>query len=221
MSQNPEQTAKLGEHAAFEAQVWRGHAYYDSAEPYMDQQWKDAIEGFIHDCDFTTVVDLAAGHGRNARKLLERAKKLYIVDVVRENLDFCRRRFGDDPRIAYAQTGGFDLKAIPDASVTLVYCWDAMVHFDSDIVRSYLADFRRVLVPGGRAFCHHSNWTRVPGGFEAKGGGIGPERRNFMSKELYAHYAIKEGLQVVRQRTMAWNTPNLDCMSLVARPVDG
>ena len=42
-----------------------------------------------------------------------------------------------------------------------------------------------------------------------------------MSKELYAHYAIKEGLQVVRQRTMAWNTPNLDCMSLVARPADG
>jgi SAM-dependent methyltransferase len=205
--------------AAAEARVWEGHAYYETAEPYMEEQWNALIKPFIDDCDFSVVVDLAAGHGRNSLKLLERTKRLYIVDVLQSNLDYCRQRFGDNPKITYLKTTGFDVQAIPDASVTLVYCWDAMVHFDSDIVRNYLAEFRRILRPAGRAFSHHSNWTGNPGGFESKDAkGIGPERRNFMSKELYAHYAIKEGLEVVRQRVITWNTPDLDCLSLVARP---
>ena len=207
--------------ATAESRVWDQHQYYDSAEPYMEQQWQGTIQPFIADCDFSVVVDLAAGHGRNSRKLLERAGQLWIVDVVQSNLDFCRQRFGANPKISYAKTSGFELTAIPDASISLVYCWDAMVHFDSDIVRAYLAEFRRILKKGGRAFCHHSNWTGNPGGFESKGGkGVGPERRNFMSKELYAHYAIKEGLEIVRQQTLDWNTKNLDCVSLVARPAN-
>ena len=34
-----------------------------------------------------------------------------------------------------------------------------MVHFDSDVVRAYLKEFRRILKPGGHGFCHHSNYT--------------------------------------------------------------
>lgn len=210
----------LALNAAAEAKIWQDHQlYYNSAEPYMEEQWKNTVLPFIADCDFTAVVDLAAGHGRNSPKLLERTNRLTIVDVVQENIDFCKKRFAGDARVSYLRTNGFDLAGIPNASVTLVYCWDAMVHFDSDIVRSYLSEFRRILVPGGRAFSHHSNWTGNPGGFESKDGkGVGPERRNFMSKELYAHYAIKEGLEVVRQQKIQWNTPDLDCLSLVARP---
>jgi ubiquinone/menaquinone biosynthesis C-methylase UbiE len=210
----------LTHNAAAEAKIWDQHQYYDDAEKYMEEQWSVLVQPFLEGCDFETVVDLAAGHGRNSKRLLERTKRLYIVDFLQSNIEFCQQRFAGDSRVTYIRNTGFDLQAIAADSVSLVYCWDAMVHFDSDIVRSYLREFRRILKPGGKAFCHHSNWMGNPGGFESPGErGIGPHRRNFMSKALYAHYAIKEDLEVVRQRTIQWNTPDLDCMSLVMRPL--
>jgi hypothetical protein len=40
-----------------------------------------------------------------------------------------------------------------------------------------------------------------------------------MSKTLMAHYALKEGLSIVRQRIIDWGgVERLDCLSLLARP---
>src|SRR5690606_23099253 len=99
-------------------------------------------------------------------------------------------------------------------SVSLLYCFDAMVHFDSDVVRSYLREFRRILQPGGRAFCHHSNYAGSPSGDFR----VSPAARNFMTKELFEHYAHKEGLRVVRARVIKWNLPDHDCLTLLDRP---
>ena len=105
-----------------------------------------------------------------------------------------------------------NLMPVETGSVTLVYCFDAMVHFDSDVVRSYLRDTKRVLKPGGRAFFHHSNYT---GGHDWK---KNPASRNFMSKELFGHYAMKEGLAVIKQRVINWDIhDNLDCLSMIGR----
>lgn len=202
---------------ASESQVWRGHGYYDDAEQYMDEQWRAWIASQIADCDFTTVLDLAAGHGRNSARLLAKARKLYVVDLVEENVAFCRERFAGDARVVCLRNNGYDLAGVPDGEITLLYSWDAMVHFDSDVVRSYLREFRRILAPRGRAFCHHSNWTGNPGGFDGLDGNVGPHRRNFMSRELFAHYAKKEGLSVVRQQLVKWELPDLDCTSLVEK----
>jgi hypothetical protein len=41
-----------------------------------------------------------------------------------------------------------------------------------------------------------------------------------MSKELFGHYARKEGLSVVTQRVIDWaGKPQLDCLSLVQKPL--
>lgn len=208
---------RLEEKVELEATFWRKRDYYNKYEHAIERAWP-RILSWIADADFSVVVDLAAGQGRNSRKLLERAQRLYIVDVLDENIDYCRERFAGDARVSFIENNGLDLAAIPDDAVTLVYCWDAMVHFESDIVRRYLKEFRRVLRPGGRAFCHHSNYTGKPGGF-LRGGNLGPSRRNFMSKSLYAHYAILEGLEVVRQQVIDWTEPELDCLSLVQKPL--
>ncbi len=198
-------------------EAWKGapyDSYFDEAEAYTDHAWSHVLP-YLDGADFSVVVDLAAGHGRHSTKLMPLAQRLYIVDILSENIEFCRHRFGADKRVDYVLTDGLSLSPIASESTTLVFCFDAMVHFDSDTVRAYLDEFARVLRPGGRGFCHHSNYTGNPGGdWRAN-----PEWRNFMSRELFAHYAAKAGLRILRSDLVDWaNLPGLDCYTLFERP---
>ena len=90
-----------------------------------------------------------------------------------------------------------------DGSITLVYSFDSMVHFAPEVVRSYLRECRRVLVPGGHGFCHHSNYTgNRDGDFRTS-----PHWRNYMSRELFATYCREAGLDLVRSDVIDWGQP--------------
>jgi ubiquinone/menaquinone biosynthesis C-methylase UbiE len=193
---------------------WKQQPYYDDAEQYMEKQWQETVWPCIQDADFSCVLDLAAGHGRNSEKLKQHARKIYIVDINQENIDFCRQRFAGDARFEFFRNDGCSLDFIPAASLSLVYCFDAMVHFDSDVVRAYLREFQRVLKPGGFGFCHHSNFTKNPGGDVHDNAGW----RNFMSQALFAHYCAREGLTVVKSRIVDWSGPESDCVTLFKKP---
>jgi SAM-dependent methyltransferase len=129
---------------------WVDAPYHQEAEAAMVGQWHGIVLPFLRieptGIDLSVTLDLAAGHGRNAALLLPLVGHLHIVDINRPNLEACWRRFGEDPRISYHQTDGASLP-VPDASVTFVDCFDAMVHFDSDVVRAYLRDCRRAGMP--------------------------------------------------------------------------
>lgn len=198
---------------------WKSGPYYDQAEQAMDVEWQGIVWPFIKDCDFSCVVDLAAGHGRNSEKLRHLAKKIYVVDINEENIEFLRRRFAASRNMEFIRNEGISLAGIASEEVTLVYTFDAMVHFDSDVVRAYLKEFHRVLKPGGHAFCHHSNFVDNPNG-EFKDT---DHWRNFMSRELFAHYAWKEGLEPVRAQLLDWDHTgrNIDCLTLVRKPGRG
>ena len=187
------------------------NAYFAFAEPHMPGLWRDLVFPFIAGSDFADTLDLAAGAGRNSVFLLRLAQRLTIMDYQPGNVEVCRRRFAGHGNVTFHANNGYDMRPVPDASLTLVYCFDAMVHFDSDVVRAYLRDTARVLKPGGRGFFHHSNYTA---GLDWK-----ENSRNFMSKALFAHYARKEGLAVLAQKVIQWgDVPEIDCLSLVARP---
>lgn len=204
---------KLSELAAYSGDPWtRENPYFTRAEAHMESLWKKHLEPFLEGCDFSHTIDLGAGHGRNSVKLSPLAGRLTIMDIQPGNIDACKQRFAGRANTAFFVNNGFDLQPVHDNDVTLVYCFDAMVHFDSDVVRSYLRDTRRVLIPGGRGFFHHSNYS---GGDDWR---ANPKSRNFMTKELFAHYARKEGLQVLSQRVIDWgDSPNIDCLTLVER----
>ena len=148
----------LREAAKYSGDPWIPEGkYFALAEKFMDQSWRDVVFPFIEDCNFERVVDLAAGHGRNSVKLGEISQKVFILDIQPGNVDVCKKRFAGDDKFEFAVNNGYDLMPVETESVTLVYCFDAMVHFDSDVVRSYLADTKRVLISGGRGFFHCSN----------------------------------------------------------------
>lgn len=198
--------------------------YYASAEPEMDWQWERLIHPVIKDFDFTTVLELAPGHGRNTNKLRELAKEIILVDVNETCIDACRTRFGNEKegcKFRYAVNDGSLLPMVSSGSVTTVYSFDSMVHFDKTIVRDYLSEFKRILAPGGKGFLHHSNYgATAPNSDWAKNLG----NRSDMSADLFRTYAEEVGLLVIRQiihgRAEGRGIDDLDCVSVIQQPSD-
>lgn len=159
-------------------------------------QWNNILWPMIKGADFSRTIDLAAGHGRNSARLLPHTDKLIIADINDSNIEFCRARFGNEPKISFIKNNGFDLRELEDHSITFVYCFDAMVHFDSDVVRSYIKEFKRIMSPGATGFCHYSNNYHSP----TKSYTDHPGWRNFMSRQLFEHWLAKEGFDVLESR---------------------
>lgn len=196
--------------------------YYDDAEPHMSWQWTQIIEPIVRDLDFEHVLELAPGHGRNTEFLRLRARTIQLVDVNPSCIEACRGRFGeelDGCRFSYHVTSGNDLSMIGDATVTLAYSFDSMVHFDKLVVRDYVQELARVLRPGGCAFLHHSNLGAVaPNSDWARNVG----NRSDMSAALMREYAQAAGLEVRFQRLSGladgWGQEELDCLTVLERP---
>jgi SAM-dependent methyltransferase len=194
--------------------------YFHDAEKFMDVQW-GIIYPLIKDLNFESVLDLACGHGRNGEYLREHTKKLYMVDINQSCIDACKERFGnekDGTKFFYYVTDGNHLRMIPDSSISLVYSWDSMVHFDKLIVRDYLQEIKRILIPGGSAFLHHSNYGAIsPNSDWAHNVGT----RSDMSADLMKTFASEVGLDVSNQflqgRKEGWGLDDLDCVSILRR----
>jgi ubiquinone/menaquinone biosynthesis C-methylase UbiE len=185
-------------------------SYFEPAAEGMEHQWA-VVEPFLSQfsIDYSNTIDLACGRGRNSEKLANLAHSLTLVDVNEENISFCHGKF-TDAKFSFIVNNGYDLREITDHSITFIYCLEAAVHFDVEIILSYIKEFRRVLIPGGFGFVHHSNFTKNPGAdFRAHSAG-----RNFMSKELFAHLCIQNGLEIIEQRVLDWGGYEADCFSL-------
>lgn len=195
--------------------------YYDDAEQYMAGQWERVIEPMVRDLDFRHVLEIAPGHGRNTEFLRRRAQSIFLVDVNQTCIDACRERFGearDGCRFFYGVTDGNGVPMVPDASITLVYTFDSMVHFDKLIVRDYVREIRRVLRPGGCAVLHHSNLGQQrPNSDWARNIG----NRSEMTAEIMRGYADEAGLNVRFQRSSGiadgWGMDDLDCFTILER----
>jgi ubiquinone/menaquinone biosynthesis C-methylase UbiE len=196
--------------------------YFIDAEQTIELQWTQIIYPLMKGLDFTTVLDLACGHGRNSDYLRKLTKDLHLVDINQSCIDACRERFGetkDGTRFHYHVTDGNHVSMVAADSLSLVYTWDSMVHFDKLIVRDYVTDIARVLKPGGSAFLHHSNYgEKSPDSNWATNHGT----RSDMSARLMQDYALAVGLQVnsqhIQGRAEGWGEDGLDCVSILRKP---
>jgi SAM-dependent methyltransferase len=190
----------------------------------MDEQWSQIIYPIVKDMDFSCVLDFAAGYGRNSAKLLPMSQRLITVEPSQEAIDFLKRRFANPPsgcKITIVQNSGIDLREVESSSVTLLYSWDAMVHFEKRLVDCYVPEFTRVLRPGGRGFIHHSNFGRISQDPDFK---KHPAWRSNVDKEAFARTCFANGLLTTRQILLScWVTDigqveELDCISVIAKP---
>lgn len=213
-----DKVGSLEEQVSKVAEAWFNSPYYEGAEKYSHMFWDEGriFKRLFDTLDLTNVIELSCGHGRHAEKSALRAGHLTCVDIVPDNIEFCRKRLRNFSNVSFLLGNGHSFEGIPSGSVTAIYCYDSMVHFTPDIVTSYLRDTKRVLSKGGRALFHHSNFAAP---FD-RHYGQNPHARNHMTKELFGSAANDAGLRVIESVVIDWGgEKNLDCASLVENPL--
>jgi len=193
---------------------WISNPYYDEAEKYLNLFWdeKTIFHKYFSELDCTNIVELAVGHGRHVQKYLEKAKTITLVDINRENIDFCQKRYSRENKIKYLVNSGNDFNGIDSNSQTAIFCYDAMVHFELVDILEYLKESNRILVNGGKILFHHSNAAFSPELlYNQKPGG-----RNFLSADIFTYLATRNDFEVLRQDIFPWGNSEtqIDCLSL-------
>ena len=137
----------------------------------------------------STVVEIGPGGGRWTRYMLP-AKHIYAVDYHRPLLDELRKTIGRQRNVSYVRNNGDDFPGVPDGSVDFVFSFGCFVHLDRDIIARYLANIRRLLLPGSSVVLQYSDMgkplARTNQGFSDND----PERMRAMV--LAAGYEIRE-----------------------------
>jgi ubiquinone/menaquinone biosynthesis C-methylase UbiE len=170
---------------------------------------------YFKELDGSYIVELACGHGRHVEKYLPTAKNITLVDMNKENIDFCKSRFADKNLINYSINSGCNFSDIDTDSQTAIFSYDAMVHFELLDILEYIKDANRILKHGGKILFHHSNIDFYP----ELSGLQKPLWRNFMSADIFVHLATRLGFKVLSQDVFSFGRgkefyPNTDCLSL-------
>ncbi|MEA3176508.1 MAG: hypothetical protein QOI59_31 [Gammaproteobacteria bacterium] len=221
MSETPQQEV-IERRAHSEAQVWENSVYYETAEKWTSLFWspQGRFLPLFEQLELTSTLELACGHGRHSEYLLAhyepKIKRLLMTDILKTNIDYCMARIGPNPKASLFVNNGVDFRPVESASLSAIFCYDAMVHFHRDVVRSYLGDIARVLIPGGKALLHHSNYAQ---GSDTSYGS-NPHARAYMTTSLFAEYARAANLVVSDQSIFDWSrVQDLDALTLVQKPL--
>ena len=198
-------------------ELWKD--WFEQAEASMAAQWKDPIWPLIRRADFTTTLEIAPGAGRNSARLKEHARTLHLVDLNAYALERCRERFREHKgpcAIHYHQNDGRSLAFLADGSVSLVYSWDSMVHFERTVVQRYVQEFARVMRPGAWGFVHHSNYGATSADPDIE---HAPHMRSNLTAELFGQYCSENGLIRTHFLVFDWGgVARTDCISLFLKP---
>jgi SAM-dependent methyltransferase len=147
--------------------------------------------------DLSRTLEIACGTGRHSARIVDRAGSLYMIDTSPDALAIAKVRFS---RYSHVQVlGPTNRESIPldPGSITSVFSFDAMVHFEVTTIASYLCEISRVLTCGGRALLHHSAYDKNPTGTFRQN----PGWRNYMSQSLFAYLASRAGLSILSSVT--------------------
>jgi ubiquinone/menaquinone biosynthesis C-methylase UbiE len=188
--------------------TWRftdsaNYKYFDDAEKDIYIFWgdKSPFLDLFKQLNLTNVVEIACGKGRHAGQIVDQCGRLTLVDTSIDAVAFAKQRFKERRNVeCILSTDGESLSFVPECSVTAVYCYDAMVHFELFTIASYLNEIRRILIQGGRAVLHISNYSGNPAGVFKDN----PAWRNFMSKDLFTYLSSRAELKILSYIILDW-----------------
>jgi SAM-dependent methyltransferase len=99
------------------------------------------------------------GTGREAMLLRPYVKELVAFDGNPNCAALVQSLFQEDPYVKVFENDGFSLKELPDNCVDMATALVALMHICSASVRkNYMAEFFRVLKPGGIVFFQEGGW---------------------------------------------------------------
>lgn len=169
---------------------------------------------FFQELDLTNVIELACGRGRHVPQYQHYAGNIVLVDILQNNINYCKKRFYDLPNVHYYCNNGYNLDSLKTGQYTALFSYDAMVHFELMDIYEYLKDIYRVLADGGRGLIHHSNYASDYKASFANG----LRNRSFMSKDIFAYLAHRSGFTVLNQKIIDWyGCEALDCITLLEK----
>jgi SAM-dependent methyltransferase len=199
----------------------KGGADFDYFEKADQDNWislfwsSDSLfYNLFRQLDTRLILEIACGTGRHSAQISTPVEHLYLLDSSKGAIDLAKRRFADRDNVTFIwNRAGNGIPEIANESLTSVFSYDAMVHFEKETIYSYLADAYRVLQVGGLCLIHHSNYDKNPGGKFTDNKGW----RNFMSHDLFCKYATEIGCKVRQSEIISFSFENSDCLSLLEK----
>jgi len=140
------------------------------------------------------VLEIGPGAGRFTAELVAAApRRLVLLDLSAHCLDMCRERFASAPvEIEYLLGDGAGVPIEGAALFDLVFSFDVFVHVEKPDLAGYVADFARLLAPGGHGCLHYASIDRTPPGLDPRAGWRADLRSTDMHELLAAN-----GLELV------------------------
>lgn len=198
---------------------WERSPYFEDAEAHRGVFWNadSPFRRMFDKLDTRLTIELACGHGRHSEYLAGIADHLVVIDVFQGHIELTRRRLREFSNVGYVVGDGSNFRPLPEGIASAIVCYDSMVHFNEDIVASYLLDAARVLEPGGRFLTHLSNLdTAGSTAFY----GHNPHARNHMTLPLLDTLIAHAGLALIETEEFHWDgVVGLDRIALLAKPV--
>jgi cyclopropane fatty-acyl-phospholipid synthase-like methyltransferase len=180
--------------------------------PFWAAGWHFRNQFDLLNCE--TVLEIACGTGRHTIKAAGQCGFIWAADTSMDALSELSQRITNTPYIRpLLVSDGSSLPEIESGSISAVFSYDAMVHFELLTVASYLTEISRVLRCGCKALLHHSNYAGNPEGRFRDN----PGWRNFMTADIMRHLASRNGLKVISQTILDWNLPQLDALTVLQK----
>lgn len=113
----------------------------------------DALIRYLDDCGLKTprrrALDFGCGAGRLTHALADRFDEVIGIDIAPSMIDLARRLHANASNLEFRVNASRRLESIASDSMDLVYTRLVLQHIPPRYVRGYLAEFVRVLTPGG------------------------------------------------------------------------
>ncbi|ARF54061.1 class I SAM-dependent methyltransferase [Streptomyces gilvosporeus] len=127
----------------------------------LDRSMIAAFAELVRTTGSGRVADLGCGPGNVAASLRDLGLDVFGVDLSPVMIDLAREAYPD----LRFDVGSMDALDLPDGELGGVLSWYSLIHIPPREVPSYLAEFRRVLAPGGHVLLAF---------FESEGGPVVP-----------------------------------------------